>query len=351
MPNDDGIRILLMADSHLGLDYAHRPRIERRRRWPEFLGAYRRAVEVAIQERVDLVIHGGDLYCRSRISAAVAQSGRDALTPLLEAGIPFLWAPGNHERGQVPHGVLWQHEGIHIFRRPDTFAFEIRGLRVAVSGFPYLYENLQQTFPAVVRRTEWLHAPADIRLLCMHQIVAGARVGLHDFTFRRGRDVIPASRLPSTFAAILSGHIHRHQILSRDLSGAVLPCPVIYPGSLQKTAFAEMNETKGFLLLRFLPTKDGRGRLGDLLHVEQPCRPMVRLALPAAIWSDHEQARSDLRRRLASLDPESIVQLRPQAPLPNWAETILGAAALRELAPISMNVHVLWPTNRAKDPA
>ena len=49
----------------------------------------------------------------------------------------------------------------------------------------------------------------------------------------------------------LTGHIHRFQILSRDLKARVLPAPVFYAGSIECTSFAEKNEKKGYLILEF----------------------------------------------------------------------------------------------------
>jgi len=55
------IRILFLADTHLGFDLPFRPRIQRRRRGPEFFANFKRALLPALQGRVDSVVHGGDL--------------------------------------------------------------------------------------------------------------------------------------------------------------------------------------------------------------------------------------------------------------------------------------------------
>ena len=55
------IRILIPADTHLGFDLPFRPRIQRRRRGPEFFANFKRAQLPALQGRVDCVVHGGDL--------------------------------------------------------------------------------------------------------------------------------------------------------------------------------------------------------------------------------------------------------------------------------------------------
>ena len=43
---------------------------------------------------------------------------------------------------------------------------------------------------------------------------------------------------------MLAGHIHRHQVLTQDLGGRPLGAPVFYPGSVERTAFAEEGESK-----------------------------------------------------------------------------------------------------------
>jgi hypothetical protein len=55
-------------------------------------------------------------------------------------------------------------------------------------------------------------------------------VGPGDFTFTTARDVIRHRDVPAGFAAVLSGHIYRHQVLTADLRGRPLRTPVLYPG-------------------------------------------------------------------------------------------------------------------------
>ena len=59
------LRVLLLADTHLGLDLPLRPRVDRRRRGPDFFANTARALEPALRGEVGLVVHGGDLLYRS----------------------------------------------------------------------------------------------------------------------------------------------------------------------------------------------------------------------------------------------------------------------------------------------
>ncbi|MGH7695679.1 MAG: metallophosphoesterase, partial [Gemmatimonadaceae bacterium] len=68
----DVVRILLLADTHLGFDLPVRPRIERRRRGHDFLANYAAALQPALDGAVDLVVHGGDVFNRSRVVPSLA---------------------------------------------------------------------------------------------------------------------------------------------------------------------------------------------------------------------------------------------------------------------------------------
>ena len=133
-------------------------------------------------------------------------------------------------------------------------------------------------------------------------------MGPADFVFRGGDDVVRGRDVPSGFAALLSGHIHRSQALVTDLSGRRLAAPVLYAGSTERTSFAERHEPKGFLVLEVAPGGDG-GRVTWEFR-DLAARPMVDVALDPRAEGLEER----LKAALVSLDPRSIVRLSTADP-------------------------------------
>jgi len=339
------VRILFLSDTHLGLDLPLRPRVDRRRRGPEFFTALERALAPATRGEVDLVVHGGDLFFRSRVPPGLVARAFAPLEAVADRGIPVCVVPGNHERGRIPHPLLAAHPGIHVFDRPRTFGLAVGGLTLAVAGFPFVRHGLRGSLRRLVASSGWPDVPADVRLLCLHQCVEGATVGPQGYVFREADDVIRGQDLPGAFAAVLAGHIHRHQVLRRDLRGRSLPAPVLYPGSTERTSFAERDEVKGYLLIEVEADGTGRGRLSTVRFQELPTRPMVQLELRAD-RVDGSGLTAALSGLLARQHPEAIVRLKVRGRAPGGLPTGLRAGEVRALVPPTMNVSVRW----AEDP-
>ena len=338
---DPAIRLLLLADTHLGFDLPTHPRVDRRRRGPDFFANTRLALEPARRGEVDLVVHGGDLLFRSRVSDRLVQQAMEPLLEVARLGVPVLLVPGNHERSRLPLSLWTVHPNLHIFRVPTTFAFDVHGLRVAIAGFPCSRLGRDQ-FGSLLTQTGYRDTPAELHLLSMHQTVEGATVGVQNYTFRSGPDVIPGRDIPADLAAVLSGHIHRAQVLRQDLAGRQLAAPVIYPGSVERTAFAERSETKGYYLLGFDPAPDGRGLLSTCRFVPLPTRPMTVLELDLAGQAP-EQLSAAIRSRLTKLNPDSVVCLFMSTAPSLDQLPVLSASSLRALAPSTMDVSLRWP--------
>lgn len=264
------IRVLFLADSHIGFDLPVRPRVRRHRRGHDFLANYHTALEPAMRGEVDVVIHGGDVFDRSRPVPSVGYQALEPLRQVADRGIPVLIVPGNHERSRIPHARFALHPNVRVFDRPRTFAIDLRGQTVAFAGFPYERNAVRSRFPALLRDTGWSAHAASLRVLCMHHCVEGATVGPADFTFTTADDVIRLRDIPSAFTAVLSGHIHRHQVLTRDLNRRRISAPVLYPGSIERTSFAEIGEPKGFMIVSL-------GDSGTSWEFRRlPTRPLVR---------------------------------------------------------------------------
>ncbi len=340
---DRSVRVLLVADTHIGLDLPLRPRVQRRRRGHDFLRNLHTALEPALDGEVDIVVHGGDLLDRSKVPEQLVQL---ALQPLLEAaraGVQVFVVPGNHERSRIPLRLWSVHPNLHIFHEPTTFVHALSGTRVAVSGFP-CSRRVRDEFAGLLARTGYASVAADIRLLCLHVAVEGAQVGAHNYTFRHGPHIVRGRDIPGHFAAVLAGHIHRHQVLTHDLCGRRLAAPVVYAGSVERTAFAERNEEKGYVLVEFAPTTNGLGALGKVTFVPLPTRPMVSFVLQADAFSA-DALRRYLCHRLAQLDSEAVVRIQLQGDLSVEAQQVLSAASLRLLAPTGMNVTISYPND------
>jgi exonuclease SbcD len=339
-------RVLFLSDTHLGLDLPQRPRVERLRRGPEFFAALERALAPAVRGEVDLVVHGGDVFFRSRVPPGLVVRAFAPLKAVADRGIPVCVVPGNHERSAIPHPLLAAHPGIHVFDRPRTFRLTAGGLTLALAGFPFVRHGLRESFRALFEETGSVDAVSDVRLLCLHQCVEGATVGPRGYVFRDGDDVIRGVDLPRGFAAVLAGHVHRHQVLRNDLQGRPLPAPVLYAGSTERTSFAERDETKGFVRLDVQADGSGSGRLSVVSFQEISTRPMVQIEVPAAHLegTDPSAALSSL---LARQHPDTIVRLKVRGRASRGNLTGLRAEVLRALVPPTMNVSVRW----TEDPA
>ncbi len=259
----------------------------------------------------------------------------DMILEVTGRGIPFLVVPGNHERSALPFPLLWSHPLLHVFDSPRTYELDIGTARVSLSGFPSVRNGIRSRFSRLVESTGWTDGRPGIRLLCMHQTVEGATAGPSGYVFREGEDIIPLRFIPGGFAAVLSGHFHPHQVIEGGSS------PVIYPGSTERTSFAEKKETKGCMILEFEATEDGGGMLSRWEFLPLDCRPMVDLELRLGEL-DFQQAELELRRSLGNLDPDSIVRLSVEGIGDGDMLSLFRAQSLREIAP-GMNINLRKP--------
>jgi DNA repair exonuclease SbcCD nuclease subunit len=328
-------RIVFFADTHLGFDFPIRPKLDIRRRGQDFFDNFRRVLEYAASTRPDLIVHGGDLFFRSRVSPAIVDIVYDELLRFAKHGIPIFIAPGNHERSRLPDSLWLSESNIYMFDVPRTFQIiSSNGTKFALSGFPFVRNDIRQSFKSILRETGWQHTSDGIKLLCMHQAIEGAQVGPSNYTFLSGDDVVRMSDIPSSFVAVLSGHIHRRQVLRR--ANRTDAPPLIYAGSTERTSFAERDEPKGFYDVTLARNRDGAWRVCATDFIELPTRPMVVLDIDGKV--EHSNLDSYFRRKLETLDQNAIVRLRAAGRIDETMRARLKASFLRSVFPWSMTV-------------
>jgi DNA repair exonuclease SbcCD nuclease subunit len=329
------IRVLLLADTHLGFDLPAKPRVEKRRRGPDFFANTRLALEAALRGAVDAVVHGGDLLYRSKVPAWLVERALEPLLEVADAGVPVVLVPGNHERSALPYPLLACHENLHVLDRPKTVELGFGGTRLAIGGFPCERDDIRDRFESLIADCGVLDSDADIRLVCLHQTIEGSRV--KGYTFRSGADIVRGRDIPPGIAAVLCGHIHRSQILTQDLAGHRLAAPVLYPGSVERTSFVEREEAKGYLILELEADGAIGGRLARREFHQLPARPMFSLAVDAT-GAGPSELENKIREGFAKLVDDAVVQLRVTGVLEPGAEEVIRAVNLRRLHPPTMSV-------------
>ena len=329
------LKVLFFADSHLGFDFPIRPRINRRRRGWDFFNNYQYILDTAIDEGVDALVHGGDVFFRSKIPAQVIQKAYEPLLPVLEQGVHMFFVPGNHERSRLPTSPIFHHQNFHLFDRPRSFSIEMDGLEVTWGGFPNIRHEVQKGFPSQLAEVGYERESAALKILCMHQSIEDAVVGVQNYTFRRGPDVVGREQFPEYLDLVLSGHIHRQQIL-RSRGGI----PLIYSGSIERTSFAERLETKGFFILN-LSNDDISWEFRPL-----PARSMHEWTLPSNVL-DKQNLIREIHNYAETIPSDAIFRVRSGV---DKQLEILKIADLRNELPDSMNVELLPPAGKTSYP-
>lgn len=307
---------------------------------------FRLALEPAMRGDVDAVVHGGDLLFRSKTPPLLVQMALEPLLQVTGRGIPVYLVPGNHERSAIPYPVLSKQPGLFIFDRPRTYILEKNGFRLALAGFPYLREQIRERFPVILEETRWRESGAESCVLCMHHIAEGASLLTlrGKYIFRDNPDVIRFSDIPAGIMAVLSGHIHRFQVLTHDLRGGRGSAPVFYAGSVERTSLQEMQEEKSYLILEITRNAGNAVILGNWRVISLPTRPMM---LRELSWrggdagnETTERIRRELEVLLESLPEDAVLTIRLAG---EWPASIISAVftpeRLRRLAP-EMNIEL-----------
>lgn len=322
------VKIVFLADTHLGFDFPMHPKKSKRRRGPDFFTNFDRVISYSQENNVDLVIHGGDLFYRTLVPQPIVDMVYDRIGNLAQFGIPIVIVPGNHESSKLPLSLFLHHPNIHYFTKTQVFKFNFKNINLDIAGFPCVRKDIKTRFSGIVNELQpQLSANADIKLLCMHQTVEGAVVGPSDYVFKNGKDIIPKGDLPIDYNLILSGHIHRSQVLHESEKSTI----VIYPGSVEKTAFAEKNEIKGFYQIT----------IDDNLSIEfnfipLPARPMEDIYLSEMSYTNNSLKR-EIVEKVSILSPDSIIRFK----LKNSENlNLLNVKFLDEIIPWSMNYQI-----------
>ncbi len=294
------LRILHTADSHIGAALPVRPRRGGRRRGDDLVDSFAHVLGLAVEHDADIVIHAGDLFNRSKPSSRALAAAAGPLLKLAAAGIPVVIVPGNHERSTIPTCLLLSHPNIHIIAEPGTVMLRVRGMRVAISGFPCLRRDSARRFASVLEATGWRATPADAKILAVHQTFESATCGPAGYRFRKGEDVIDREAVPAAFDYVAAGHVHRHQTLATpDTEGP----PIVYSGSCDRVSFAELDEPKGGVIVEEV--------CGRLVHrfIEHHVRPLC--AMPMDVTGlTRQRIREQIDASVKALPPQAVAQVR-----------------------------------------
>jgi len=219
-----------VSDTHLG--YAQYGLEEREN---DFMSVFREAVEKALEEHVDVIVHSGDVFHSPRPRIKTLREFREVVRRLWEKGVPLVVVPGSHDmqrRRGVPPVMLFDDLGVRVLTTKN-YKWEYNG--VLFAGFQYLPRHRRQVILELLRKLGAIASGFSGKtVLMLHQ-------GL--------RRLLPTSyelsiaELPGDFHYYAFGHVHKP--FKTSCGRGVLA----YPGSTENVDVTEISYDKGFYLV------------------------------------------------------------------------------------------------------
>jgi len=351
-------RILHFADAHIDMaNYGrHDPQSGLPLRVIDFLKSLDTIVETAIQERVDLVLFAGDAYKDRNPAPTFQREWGRRIIRLSRAGIPTLLLVGNHDLSpalgrahaieefttlEVPHVRVLDRP---TFLQPD----ELEGVGLQILALPWvsragliaqlglraaepgqIFEELETRLTELVQ--SWLEVadPSLPTVLTAHASVQGAKYG-GERTVMLGNDlVLPGSLVRDPrLDYVALGHIHKPQDLNKNAHP-----PVIYPGSIERVDFGEVNDEKFFVVADIQ-----RGQTQVEWRKLTGIRPFIDREV---ILKSKEDLNERLRKALPSQEKLKDAIVRLTMEYPHGWEELIDDAALREYCSNAFEFHLV----------
>lgn len=230
------MKFLQISDTHLGYNqYGLKERGE------DFFDVFKEAIDIAIDEKVDFILHSGDFFHTSRPSNEVLLNAIDQLKRLKEANIPIFAISGNHDRGNQVRDIsplkILENFGLNLVENGSLY-YE----GIVISGLKYLskvairdYKGIRLFLEKILEKSPDKNA---LHLLMLHA----------EFEPFFPNSLNLNKEVPEGFDYIGIGHYHIPQ--KPFLMGNTT---VLYAGSTEFTAYNEKEENypKGIHLINY----------------------------------------------------------------------------------------------------
>jgi exonuclease SbcD len=201
-----------LSDTHLGWYSRDGRAVEREN---DYYNAFKEAVEIFMEEHVDLVIHSGDILDTPRPYGTAVKALMDGALELSRKGIPFLFTFGEHDLSNIPstpYPILL--EKLEIGKRVgDGKPHEVKGLIVVGLHRHKKYEQ-SSLLEKLDKIGEALTQYSGKRILVLHQ-------GLRDIAGPWAE--ISLAELPEGFHYYAMGHYHKY--IEKEFGSGLLSYP------------------------------------------------------------------------------------------------------------------------------
>lgn len=286
------------ADVHLGYEQYNLPW-----RADDFAIAFRRAVEIAISEKVDFAIIAGDLFHRSVPNPKTLSDAIEALRAFKDHGIPVFAIEGNHDKSIREMSVYHLLENLGLlnvlgFRKERVEGDNVTSVKVENV---YLVKGIYKDLEIIgeKHRTKWQlekvipYLKSDEKnVLVLHQTVKEVIDVEIEMSWDTTIDQLPEAK----YYAL--GHVHLHR--ERKIGDSYL----VYPGSVERY---DSREASSFLFYSDrLETKPGESKGFCIVENFKPrfipieTRDLYAISIDSEKREDVERKFLEILNRLAS---------------------------------------------------
>ena len=250
------MKFLHISDIHLGCDLYH---IENEERMRDYGRAWGDCLKMAVDEKVDFVLIGGDLFDKKTPVPRAMIQAISGLTNLKNNGIPAIAIEGNHDNVSTGKDYSWLHtlaemglcrllesnmsadESGKLCVKPTEWSVDAEKCfftdigNARIFGTSWYGASIEKLVPIIAEAIEQNRREGAFHILMLHTEIEGKEISPFPLlTLAKLKELQPFT----DYVAL--GHIHKHFIVD-DWA--------FNPGSLEITNISEYKNERGALLV------------------------------------------------------------------------------------------------------
>lgn len=304
------MKIFHIADTHLGFSAYNKldPDSGLNQREVDFYNAFEKFVDVAIEQKPDLILHAGDFFDSVRPTNRAISVAMEQLLRLSQAKIPIVLIAGNHETPRLRETGsvfrLFEHlDNVYPVYKGKYECVDFPKFELKVHAIPHCMkaESLQNSLELLVadKNTKY-------NIAMLHAAIIGVSV------FRSNEfneQDVPSGFLKPEFDYIALGHYHEFIKVDEN---------AYYSGSTERINFLEAtHKVKGFVEVNFEDQPDVDQEedfevfYPEPIFHELPTRPMIDLSVIDCSVIDRYEVGNEILKRIESEEPaDKVLRLK-----------------------------------------